>query len=38
MCAHIFDGTSSATCSNYTLRRTAVENESIFGKDASEAL
>ena len=38
MCAHVFGRTSSASCSNYALRRTAVNNESIFGKDASEAL
>ena len=38
MWAHVFGGTSSASCSNYALRRTAVDNESIFGKDASEAL
>ena len=38
MCAHVFDGKSSACCSNYALRRTAVDNESIFGKDASEVL
>ena len=37
MCAHIFGGTSSACCSNYALRRTAVNYESIFGK-ASETL
>ena len=26
MCAHVFGGTSSASCSNYALCRTAVEN------------
>ena len=38
MCAQVFGGKSSASCSNYALRRTAVDNESIFGKDGSEAL
>ena len=38
MCAHVFSRISSAICSNYALRRTAVDNESIFGKDASETL
>ena len=38
MCAHIFGGTSSASYSNFALKRTAVDNESIFGKDASEVL
>ena len=33
--AYIFGGTSSARCSNYALRRTAGDNESMFGK-ASE--
>ena len=31
-------GTSSASCSNYAFKRTAVDNESIFGKDASKVL
>ena len=38
VCAHVFGGTSSAICSNYALRRTAVDNESIFGKGASETI
>ena len=38
MCAHVFGGTSSAKCSNYVLTRTAVDNQSIFGKCASETL
>ena len=37
MCAHVFGGKSSASCSNYALRRTTVDNKSIFEKDASEA-
>ena len=36
MCAHVFGGTSSASCSNYALRRTTVDNKSIFEKNASE--
>ena len=38
MYAHVFGGKSSASCSNYVLRRTAIDNESIFGKAASEVL
>ena len=38
MCEHVFGGTSSASCSNYALRRTAVESESIYGRAAAEAL
>ena len=37
MCAHVFGGTSSASCSNYALHRTAVESQSIYGR-AAEAL
>ena len=35
---HVFGGITPASCLNYAFRRTAVDNESIFGKDASEAL
>ena len=38
MCAHVFGATSSASCSNYALRRTAVENEAVFGEAAANAL
>ena len=38
MCAHVFGGTSSASHSNYALRRTAVECGSIYGRAAAEAL
>ena len=38
MCAHVFGGTSSASCSNYALRRSAADNELILGKAASDAL
>ena len=37
MCAHVFGATSSASCSNYALRRTAVENEAVFGETAANA-
>ena len=38
MCVHIFGGVSSGACSNYALRRTAIENENKYGKDATETL
>ena len=38
MCVHVFGGTSSASCLNYALCRTAVESESIYGRAAAEAL
>ena len=38
MCAHVFGGTSSASCSNYALRRTAVDNKEVYGTDAATTL
>ena len=38
MCVHVFGGTSSGCCSNYALRRTAVDNEGKYRKDAAETL
>ena len=38
MCAHLFGGTSSGGCSNYALRRTAVDNEAEFGRAAASTL
>ena len=37
ICAHVFGATSSVSCSNYVLRRTAVENEAVFGEAAANA-
>ena len=38
MCAHVFGATSSASCSNYALGRTAMKNEAVFGESAANAL
>ena len=38
MCAHVFGGTSSASWSNYTLRRTAIDNKEIYGTDSATTL
>ena len=38
MCVHVFGGVSSGACSNYALRRTAIENENKYGKYAAETL
>ena len=38
MCVHVFGGVSSGACSNYALRRTAIENENKYGKDTAETL
>ena len=38
MCVHVFGGTSSPSCINYTLKRTAVDGEAKFGKEAAETL
>ena len=38
MCVYIFGDVFSGVCSNYTLRRTAIENENKYGEDAGETL
>ena len=38
MCVHLFGANSSASCANFALRRTAVDNEYKFGIDAKDAL
>ena len=37
MCAHVFGGTSLASCSLYALRRTGIDNN-VFGTDAATTL
>ena len=38
MCAHVFGGTSSPSCSNYALKRTAADNQNQYGKNAADTL
>ena len=38
MCVHVFGSVSSGGCSNYVLRRTAIENKHIYGEEAAETL
>ena len=38
ICVHVFGGVSSGACSNYALRRTAIENENKYGKDHAKTL
>ena len=38
MCAYVFGGTSSASCSNYALRKTAIDNKEVYGTDAVTTL
>ena len=38
MCVHLFGAVSSPSRSNYALKRTAVDNSSSFGLDASETV
>ena len=38
MNAHVFDETSSISCSNYALRRTAIENDDKFGEEVAVTL
>ena len=35
MCTHVFGGISSGACSNYTLKRTAKENEKKYGTETA---
>ena len=38
MCVHVFGGASSASCANYALRRTSVDNIAEFGKEAADVI
>ena len=38
MTAHVFGGSSSPSCSNYALRKTAMDNEELYGKDVATIL
>ena len=38
MCAHVFGGVSSASCSNYALKRTATDNADQYGQEAAEVV
>ena len=38
MCAHVFGGVSSASCSNCVLKRTATDNAYQYGQEAAEVV
>ena len=38
MCAHVFGGVSSASCSNYALKRTATDNTDRYGQEATKVV
>ena len=38
MHVHVLGGVSSGACSNYALKRTAIENEHIYGNEPAEIL
>ena len=38
MCAHVFGGVFSGTCSNYALKRTVKENEKKYGTETAWTL
>ena len=38
MFAHVFGGILSASCSNYVLRKTAMDNKEVYGTDAATTL
>ena len=37
-CANLFGGILSASCSNYVLRKTAIDNKEVYGTDAATTL
>ena len=38
MTAHVFGGSPSPSCSNYALRKTAMDNDELYGKDIATIL
>ena len=38
MTAHVFGGSSSPSCSNFALRKTAQDNEELYGKNVATIL
>ena len=38
MCVHMFGGTSSQSCSNYSLKRTSTDGEDQFELEAAKTL
>ena len=38
MCAHVFGGVSSTSCSNYALKRSATDNADQYGQEAAEVV
>ena len=38
MTAHVFNGSSSPSCSNFALTKTAKDNEELYGKDIATFL
>ena len=38
MCVHVFGATSSPSCSNYALRKTALDNQHVYGIETNNTL
>ena len=38
MCIHVFGGASSPGCCNYSLKKTAIDNEAQFGPEVAKIL
>ena len=38
MCANVFGGVSSASCSNYPLKRTTTDNTDWYGQETAEVV
>ena len=38
MCAHVFGGVLSASCSNYALKRTVIDNADQYGQEGADVV
>ena len=38
MCAHVFSGVLSASCSSYALKRTTIDNIDWYGQEAAKVM
>ena len=38
ICTYIFGGTSSSSCSNFALKKAAIDNSDKFGQEAAKTL
>ena len=38
MCAHVFGGVLSASCSNYALKRIVIDNADQYGQEGADVV